>query len=130
MKEVQYRYTILLSKVIGVGSQFISQDLSVIPFKPDEMIVRQLGFVEDGTSNTEIVQVKCDFIQSTLAFINSNNELDFGYNIGLKNKFKLDSDIRGNRMFYLQSINDSVLLNTHIDGLFSMLLEFVKYKEI
>jgi hypothetical protein len=130
MKEVEYRYSMIISKSLD-ATQNIRGQLQSIPFKPDEMIVRQQSFCDFGTGFSSCYVLKCDFTPSTLCCFTTNNVNNELTSVSLNNKIPLSGDIRGERLFYVQNIVDS-FVNTgqNAIGFLSVLLEFVKYKEI
>jgi len=132
--EIDNTKTFVVSQFMGNGStgvaQFVNVDLSSLEFTPDVMIVRSISFLDNGTSGVPcIVHIYCDFIRDALGSFIINNEANILTNVMSMNTFRLKNvNIYGFHNFYINDSINYVNENTIIIGLFSMVIEFVKYK--
>lgn len=129
MPRIQTNQMISLGAVLTPTKQVISVDLSIVPFVPDEMIVRQVSYVPDLATTISVAGVKCDFLQSPVAIVAiGDTNLTIGVNVFPNNAFKLNhaniSGVHNFSIFDATNISSPFVLNGDI----AILLEFVKYK--
>lgn len=126
MADVQIRQTLSVYGDLILGNQQFQGDFSALKFMPDEMIIRQVSFIDGGAHTMNVLVMRCDFIQGDLTTLTLSNQVSTLTNINVENRFLLNNlSLHGLKNFYVYSPFGAALF---VNGYYSMVLEFIKYK--
>lgn len=128
MPQIENNQLVIVTGTLAAGAQSITVDLSKVNFNPDEMVVKQLSFVEFGSLTTSTFSITCDFTNSVIAVGSTSGIADTGFDINVENRIKLNGvSVHGLRTFNV-NLGANFAAAPNVQGIMMMLIEFVKYK--
>lgn len=141
MSDVEDRYTVVVSIITGgIGTnkyngQFIYPSNSVpapngcinIPFKPDEMIVRQITYTSSAAAGVESYNTYLIWMDAINNYIGHFTE---GLSICPRSHHRLPPSFNPQQLRFKILASDQVTIKSDLTGDLAITLEFVKYRPL